>query len=118
LAEGGVIEKDDLPEPPRPEAARAPEPQAAPGDQEELAALLKSCGGNVSQAARRLGVDRSTIHRRMRRLGRRAADELLHRPPHLQRRPRRLRRISRPSPQKPRVFAHFALGTPLAMHWP
>lgn len=34
-----------------------------------LARVLQESGGNVSECARRLGVDRSTIHRRMRRLG-------------------------------------------------
>jgi len=30
---------------------------------------LRATGGNVSAAARRLGVDRSTVYRRMKRLG-------------------------------------------------
>ncbi|MGB3433238.1 MAG: helix-turn-helix domain-containing protein, partial [Achromobacter sp.] len=34
-----------------------------------LRAMLASCGGNVSEAARRLGVDRSTVHRQIRRHG-------------------------------------------------
>lgn len=36
--------------------------------------LLRDCGGNVSEVARKLGVDRSTVHRRMRRLGLAAAE--------------------------------------------
>jgi transcriptional regulator of acetoin/glycerol metabolism len=35
----------------------------------KLAAALRACGGNVSAAARQLGVDRTTIHRQMRRFG-------------------------------------------------
>lgn len=35
----------------------------------DLRALLAACNGNISEAARRLGVDRTTLHRRMRRLG-------------------------------------------------
>ncbi|MCA1972503.1 MAG: helix-turn-helix domain-containing protein [Caenispirillum sp.] len=31
--------------------------------------MLAACGWNVSQVARRLGVDRTTVHRRMKRLG-------------------------------------------------
>ncbi len=36
---------------------------------EEFRTLLQECGGNHSEAARRLGVDRTTVWRRMRRLG-------------------------------------------------
>ncbi|WP_268874908.1 helix-turn-helix domain-containing protein [Cereibacter johrii] len=34
-----------------------------------LAQVLRQTGGNVSEAARRLGVNRSTIHRQIRRMG-------------------------------------------------
>ncbi|WP_343739127.1 helix-turn-helix domain-containing protein [Achromobacter sp.] len=34
-----------------------------------MRATLASCAGNVSEAARRMGVDRSTVHRQMRRYG-------------------------------------------------
>ncbi len=37
--------------------------------QADLRAVLMACKGNVSEAARRLGIDRTTMHRRMRRLG-------------------------------------------------
>lgn len=37
--------------------------------QADLRAVLTACKGNVSEAARRLGIDRTTLHRRMRRLG-------------------------------------------------
>ena len=69
LCEGGVITPCDLPERlatpalPGPRAGRGGDPGA------ELAALLAECRGNVSEAARRLGVDRTTVHRRMRRAG-------------------------------------------------
>jgi transcriptional regulator of acetoin/glycerol metabolism len=34
----------------------------------ELEQLLAQCHGNVSEVARRLGVSRSTVHRRIQRL--------------------------------------------------
>jgi transcriptional regulator of acetoin/glycerol metabolism len=67
LSEGGVIEPWDLPET-MSLPALAP-PARRGGEAEDLAALLAACGGNVSEAARRLGVDRTTVHRRMRRAG-------------------------------------------------
>lgn len=45
---------------------------AVPGSETEAAVLrrlLEDSGGNISLCARRMGVDRSTIHRRLRRLG-------------------------------------------------
>ncbi|HVH02696.1 MAG TPA: sigma 54-interacting transcriptional regulator, partial [Amaricoccus sp.] len=66
LCEGGVIEAVDLPAAP----GRLPAPDAAPDTRAEaLRAVLARCRGNVSEAARQLGVDRTTVHRRMRRLG-------------------------------------------------
>jgi transcriptional regulator of acetoin/glycerol metabolism len=62
LCEGGVIERADLP----PEPGQTP---AFDGEAEALRAVLARCGGNVSEAARQMHVDRTTIHRRMRRLG-------------------------------------------------
>lgn len=60
LAEGSVIDLPDLP----------PAPLSAPeAPQEHLADILAACGGNMSLAARRLGVNRSTILRRARREG-------------------------------------------------
>lgn len=62
LCEGGVIERADLP----PEPGQTP---AFDGEAEALRAVLARCGGNVSEAARQMRVDRTTVHRRMRRLG-------------------------------------------------
>lgn len=45
-----------------------PEGFVATGSGYELEAQLAECGGNVSELARRLGVDRSTVHRRLKRL--------------------------------------------------
>ena len=59
-AEGPVI---DLPDPPARRDGQANQPES------ELEALLKACGWNMSQVARRLGVNRSTVLRRMRKLG-------------------------------------------------
>lgn len=53
----------DLPLP----MAAAPAP--GQGGAALLSQVLRETGGNVSECARRLGVDRTTIHRRMRRLG-------------------------------------------------
>lgn len=62
MAEGRVI---DLPDLPAPTTAR-PEPTEAAGD---LEAILAACGWNMSLAARRLGVNRSTVLRRVRKAG-------------------------------------------------
>ncbi|MFB9222241.1 sigma-54-dependent Fis family transcriptional regulator [Paracoccus cavernae] len=68
LARGGTI---------APEAALAllgPAPQhdpvgVLPSEAAALAQMLVASGGNISLCARRLGVDRTTIHRRIRRFG-------------------------------------------------
>ena len=62
LAEGPVIDLPDLPPP-----TRGPGPEAAPED--DLEELLRACGWNMAQAARRLGVNRSTVLRRVRKAG-------------------------------------------------
>lgn len=62
LAEGHVIDRIDLPPP-----LLTP---ALPADaDEDLRAVLDACGWNMAEAARRLGVNRSTVLRRMQRLG-------------------------------------------------
>lgn len=60
LAEGSVIDLPDLP----PSPLNSCDPPEEP-----LSAILAACGGNMSLAARRLGVNRSTILRRARRDG-------------------------------------------------
>lgn len=57
---GRVIDLPDLPS--LPDAA--PDP-----DDEPLEGLMEACGWNMSRAARRLGVNRSTVLRRLRRAG-------------------------------------------------
>ena len=62
LSECAVIDLPDLPPP-----ALAEEPDPAP--EEDLEALLDACSWNMARAARRLGVNRSTVLRRVRALG-------------------------------------------------
>lgn len=67
LTEGRVIDASDLPQ-----ALLAPQGHAfddAPDDAGEMRAVLDACGGNMAQVARRLGVNRSTVLRRIKRLG-------------------------------------------------
>ena len=59
IAEGSVIDQRDLP----------PPPLQADAQLESLAQVLAACNGNMSVAARRLGVNRSTVLRRARREG-------------------------------------------------
>ncbi len=59
LAEGAVIDLPDLP----------PAPLTPVDRSESLADVLAACGGNMALAARRMGVNRSTILRRARRDG-------------------------------------------------
>jgi DNA-binding NtrC family response regulator len=67
-----------------PPAARAPhgaEPEAAPAS-EHIASVLRATQGNVSRAARQLGMSRSTLRRRIDRYGLRGSGEgqLVHHP--------------------------------------
>ncbi|RFC63530.1 sigma-54-dependent Fis family transcriptional regulator [Fulvimarina endophytica] len=66
LSDGPVIEEIDLPPSEDRSMGRTAEPV------EELSALLDACGWNMAEAARRLGVDRSTVKRRAERMGLRA----------------------------------------------
>jgi transcriptional regulator of acetoin/glycerol metabolism len=62
MAEGAVIDLPDLPP-----ATVSAQPEAQPDH--DLEALLLACHWNMSQVARRLGVNRSTVLRRMRKAG-------------------------------------------------
>tara|TARA_A100001391_G_scaffold30466_4_gene16288 strand:+ start:3869 stop:5749 length:1881 start_codon:yes stop_codon:yes gene_type:complete len=82
LAEGGWIELEHLPAVPHEDAAEtAAEPPAGTLDgqtRQAMLAALAASGGNVSAAARRLGIGRATFYRKMRRFGlsRQAGDGL------------------------------------------
>ena len=60
LCEGRVIDAPDLP---------APVEAAVQVAEEPLEQVMEACGWNMSRAARRLGVNRSTVLRRLRRAG-------------------------------------------------
>lgn len=60
MADGTVIDLPDLP-------PRAAAPTRTP--EHDLEALLVACQGNMAQVARRLGVNRSTVLRRARKMG-------------------------------------------------
>ncbi len=74
VAHGPVLQLADLG---LPAPAATPPPGAAPGplptldavERKHVAAVLASTGGNVSQAARVLGIDRVTLYARMRKYG-------------------------------------------------
>lgn len=66
LCDDGLIEVADLPERLGP---TTPRPVLMPDEEAALRTVLAQSKGNVSEAARRLGVDRTTLHRQMRRLG-------------------------------------------------
>ncbi len=68
LCQNGVIEPCDLPEALL-KATGAERAEETHSQKSMLEAMLAACGGNVSEAARRLGVDRSTVHRQMKRYG-------------------------------------------------
>jgi transcriptional regulator of acetoin/glycerol metabolism len=76
LCDDETIEPADLPDFAGARTAPAAPPASlvalrAPSPEEERAALLgvlAATGWNISEAARRLGVDRTTVHRRMKRL--------------------------------------------------
>lgn len=70
MSSSEIIELEDLPDPVLPVHAKGSARAAeAEGSEEELRTLLKICNWNISRAARRLNVDRSTVHRRMERHG-------------------------------------------------
>lgn len=59
LSEGPVIDLPDLP----------PPAELASDSDESLEELMEACGWNMSRAARRMGVNRSTVLRRLRKAG-------------------------------------------------
>lgn len=65
LCEDGWIEVSDLPD----HISLSPSKPGEDAPDAEVRGVLAACKGNVSEAARRLGIDRTTLHRRMRRLG-------------------------------------------------
>lgn len=67
LCDGGLVGVEDLPAGIGETARQAPGDSATQG--RALRSLIAACDGNISAAARQAGVDRSTIYRRMRRLG-------------------------------------------------
>src|SRR5450759_4169509 len=83
MSPGPVVRTADLPPEDRPAAARAPSPAASDefvsyatlADAREaferryLSRVLADTKGNVSRAAERLGLDRTTLHRKMKALG-------------------------------------------------
>lgn len=62
VTDGKVIDLPDLPAP-----CFAAEPDSTPD--QDLEALLDACGWNMSKAAKRLGLNRSTVLRRVRKAG-------------------------------------------------
>lgn len=69
LAEGPEIGLDDLPSTVTAAQAHIPAPETVATGDASLEEALRRRAWNVSAVARDLGLDRSTIHRRMRRLG-------------------------------------------------
>ncbi|AGT08088.1 sigma-54-dependent Fis family transcriptional regulator [Paracoccus aminophilus] len=66
----GLVEGRSLPVAPALALLGPAQPKTgAPSEAALLAQMLEASGGNISLCARRLGVDRSTIHRRLRRYG-------------------------------------------------
>ncbi|MGH6860651.1 MAG: sigma-54-dependent Fis family transcriptional regulator [Phyllobacterium sp.] len=72
LCENDRIELSDLPDHIRgcTAAASGPLPASAADMGKDLNEVLASCNGNISAAARMLGIDRSTVHRKLRRIRR------------------------------------------------
>lgn len=69
LCQEGVIEPGDLPETLTSAAGVAARIDDANAGPAALKAMLGACGWNISETARRMGVDRSTIHRQIKRYG-------------------------------------------------
>jgi transcriptional regulator of acetoin/glycerol metabolism len=65
----GEITVGDLPEPFRRTPAKRPRGLVEKTEYDLILQALRVCGGNRAQAARRLGISRSTLHRRLRSFG-------------------------------------------------
>ena len=77
ICDGGIVRLRDLPSEvrdgdiglsPSPGAQVQPRVQAEGDEREELARSLRECDGNMSQAAKKLGISRNTLYRRCKRL--------------------------------------------------
>ena len=83
LAESGLIEADDLPDEVRtvtPGPDRTNDEQPPPGagylreaERQAILTQMRACDGNLTQAARRLGIARSTLYLRLAKYGDRPA---------------------------------------------
>lgn len=74
LCDGPVITPDDLPPEMQAEPVNSSPREKATTSLREMqnnlvAATLRECGDNVSEAARRLGVSRTTLYHKLRSLG-------------------------------------------------
>ncbi len=72
LSSGGVLTPEDLPEQLRNAATVPPEPSGAANEgtlesteRELIAQTLANCNGNITRAARELGISRRTLHRKL-----------------------------------------------------
>jgi DNA-binding NtrC family response regulator len=78
LAESGLIEADDLPDEVRTVTpGQEQQPPVArdlhEAERQAILAQVRDCDGNLTQAARRLGIARSTLYLRLAKYGRRPA---------------------------------------------
>lgn len=71
LADTGIITPDDLPPEllPLHSSASLQAPSFHCGDAERIRQALQECNGNVSRAAKHLGIHRSTLHHKLREYG-------------------------------------------------
>jgi two-component system response regulator RegA len=63
---GEIVRRVEVGSPP---PAEAETPTLAQAESEHIARVMADCNGNISEAARRLGIFRSSLQRRLRRLG-------------------------------------------------
>ncbi|OXY83737.1 sigma-54-dependent Fis family transcriptional regulator [Oceanimonas doudoroffii] len=65
LADGGVIEAGHLPELPTPARTQEAVQDLKSATERQIRKVLDDCNGNVSEAARRLGISRTTLYARL-----------------------------------------------------